>query len=70
MCRPLDYAPIGLSSEEVADHALIKVLMEVDDKGALIVGNLQGILSQQFLLRQIDVLKIIMNILILIKLHY
>ncbi len=60
-----------MTLEEVPDHARIQVFMEVDDYGALIFGDPQGILSQQFLLRPIDVFKIIkLIILILIKLHY
>ncbi len=70
MCRPLDLVTISLSLEEVAEHAGIKVLMEVDDNGALIVGKSHGILNQQLLPHPIDVFKINMIILILIKLHY
>jgi hypothetical protein len=70
MCRPLDLVTISLSLEEVAEHAGIKVLMEVDDNGALIVGESHGILNQQLLPHPIDVFKINMIILILIKLHY
>jgi hypothetical protein len=33
--------------EEVAMHAAHKVLMEVDDNNALIVGDPQGILDQK-----------------------
>jgi hypothetical protein len=43
----LDLAPSGLSSEDITLHSVSKVLMEVDDNSALIVGNPKGILCQQ-----------------------
>jgi hypothetical protein len=47
MARPIDYAPILLSSEDVTVCAGREVLMEVDNNSALIVGNPKGILGQQ-----------------------
>ncbi len=47
MIMAIDWAPIGLSIEEVTVHAGQEVLMEVDDNSLLIVGNLQVILGQQ-----------------------
>jgi hypothetical protein len=48
MVRPTDYAPIHLSLEEIIVHADNEVMMEVDDKSVLIVGDPQGSLGQQF----------------------
>jgi hypothetical protein len=65
MDRPVDYALICLSLEEVTMHADHKVFIEVDDNIALIVGDPQGILGQQLWPRSIDLLNIIMIILII-----
>jgi hypothetical protein len=50
--------------EEVAVLAACEVLMEVDDNGRLIVGNLQGTLGQQLRPYPIHLLKIIIIILV------
>jgi len=39
MVKPIDYAPIGLSMEEVAVCPGRKVLVEVNNESVLIVGN-------------------------------
>jgi hypothetical protein len=46
MVRPIKYAPIRPSLEEVAVHAGHEVLMEVNDNISLITGDPQGILDQ------------------------
>jgi hypothetical protein len=56
MVRPTDYAPIHLSLKEVTVNADIEVLMEVDNKSLLIVGDPQGSLGQQFRLCPIHLL--------------
>jgi hypothetical protein len=45
LVRPIEYATIYLSFEEVAVHAGKKVLVKVDNNILLIVGNSQGILD-------------------------
>jgi hypothetical protein len=45
--RPIEWAPICLSLEGVAAHGGHEVLMEVNDKSLLIVGDPQGILYHQ-----------------------
>jgi len=45
MVRPIDFASIHLYFEEVAVRTGRKVLMEVDDNSALIVGGPQGVLD-------------------------
>jgi hypothetical protein len=47
MVRPIDKAPVYLSLEEVAVCVGRNILVEVDGKSVLIVGNLQGILGWQ-----------------------
>ncbi len=47
MVRPIEYAPIRLSFEEVAVRAGHEVLIEVDDKISPIGGAPKGILDQQ-----------------------
>ncbi len=59
MVRPIELAPIHLPLEDVTVRAGRKVLMEVDDKSALIVGNLQGILGQQLRPHPVHLLNII-----------
>ncbi len=55
-------APLQLSFEEVTAHAERKVLMELDEKGALIFGNSWWILGQQFRPRPINLFNIIIII--------
>ncbi len=43
MVRPIDFTSIHLSLEEVAVRTGRKVVMEVDDNSALIVGDTRGI---------------------------
>ncbi len=50
--------PIHLLKEDVALSAGHKVLMEVDNISALIVGNPRGILGQQFRTGPINLLNI------------
>jgi hypothetical protein len=47
MVRPIGKAPICLYLEKVAVHTGYEALVEVDDCGVLIVGDLQEILDQQ-----------------------
>ncbi len=47
LARPVDKAPISMSWEEVTVRAGHKVLMEVDNVNALIVGDLQGVVGRQ-----------------------
>jgi hypothetical protein len=46
MVMPKDQAPISLSLEEVVMHCGHNVLVESDNKSALIVGDPQRILDQ------------------------
>jgi hypothetical protein len=46
--RPIDKVPICLSIEEASVQGGHEVLKEVDDNGALIVANPQGILGRQW----------------------
>ncbi len=46
MVRPIEYAPLCPSLEEVAVCASQEVLMEVDDNILLIARDLQGFLDQ------------------------
>ncbi len=57
--------PARLYLEEVAVHAGNEVLAGVDDNGALIVGNLQGILGQQLRFHPIHLLNVIYIIIII-----
>jgi hypothetical protein len=56
MVKPIHYAPIHMSLEEVFIHSNHKNFMEVDDKSQLIVGNSQVILGQQLRPRPIRLL--------------
>ncbi len=42
MFRPIEYSPIYMSSEEIAECVGYKVLMEVGDSILLIVGDPKG----------------------------
>jgi hypothetical protein len=50
MVTLIDWDPICLSLEVVAVRTGLKVLMEVDDNSAVIVGDPQGALSQKLML--------------------
>jgi hypothetical protein len=56
--RPIEYAPIHLSFEEVVVRAGHEVLMGVDDKMSLIGGAPKGILDQQLKPHLIQLLNI------------
>ncbi len=58
----IDWDPICLSLEEVAVRTGLKVLMEVDDNSAVIVGDPQGGLSQKLWLHLIHLLNFIIFI--------
>jgi hypothetical protein len=60
----MDKAPTHLSLEDVNGCAVYKVLMDVDHKSALIVGNPQGILGNQLRPHTIHQLNIIIIMLI------
>jgi hypothetical protein len=62
MVRPLRYSPIHLSLEEVTVHAGHNVLMEVDNKISLIIGDPRGIIDQQVRPHAIHLLNIIITL--------
>jgi hypothetical protein len=66
----IDQAPIHLSLEEVAIRAGHKVLMDVDEFGAQITVDPQGIIGKQLSLHTIHLLDIILSIKLLITKFY
>jgi hypothetical protein len=46
MVKPINYAQIYLSLEDITVYAGYKVLMEINDNSVLIVGDPYGILDQ------------------------